>query len=374
MMKFYYIWISIIFIFLAACMSGGEVTIEDNPESNGLAIITLETKPELVEVGGETLVNCYVTAEDGRLLEYNWQTSAGRIKESDTMGNVVYSAPRKPGNYIIAVQVSDGVNKASLTKEIEVAPVGESSPYSKVLITVDTNTLKGVYVDETHPDESFVSPLSIKGELTYDESTGEAAVGGSWPTNRMYDDGTHGDKRAKDGIWSIEMTFEKSDQKVHFAFDDGNEYRVGFESGLTKKLKDAWIFLDDYPMDNTNPAFQPNKDRMEVSWNKDFASKADSVLNIENIKLEDKGSSIKVEWPFYASFYGNKAESYTVYYAGPFDDKVSSRDIEYTVVEGLSENVFTLDDVVSGKYYYFKVAGIYKGADYECAPKMIKVK
>jgi hypothetical protein len=88
----------------------------------------------------------------------------------------------------------------------------------------------------------------------------------------MYDDGAHGGSASGDGIYSILMIFEKSDSKVYFAFDDGNPYRVQWESGIMERMKLAWIELDDYPDDNSNPAFVPDKDKV-VRWDEEMAEK-----------------------------------------------------------------------------------------------------
>lgn len=88
----------------------------------------------------------------------------------------------------------------------------------------------------------------------------------------MYDDGTHGDKVAGDGVYSTLMIFDKSNSKVYFAFDDNNPYRVQWESAITERLKLAWIVLDEFPDDNSNPAFIPDKDKV-LKWDKEMAEK-----------------------------------------------------------------------------------------------------
>ena len=122
--------------------------------------------------------------------------------------------------------------------------------------------LTGVWVDEEHPAESFTPPLRIKGTFQYDEETGSALSGGSWPYHLMRDDGLRGDRAADDGVWTIRMEFEKDDELVYFAFDDASDFRVQWESGLTWRMKVAWIGLDDHPEDNSNPAFVPDTDRI----------------------------------------------------------------------------------------------------------------
>jgi hypothetical protein len=105
--------------------------------------------------------------------------------------------------------------------------------------------------------------LKIKGEFRADPETLEAFAGGSWPTYDMYDDGTHGDKTKGDGIWTITFNFEKSDGKVHFAFDEGSTYRKQWESGVGFALKQAWQRIAGPELfDSSDLFFIPMKDQV----------------------------------------------------------------------------------------------------------------
>ena len=90
--------------------------------------------------------------------------------------------------------------------------------------------------------------------------------------HKMCNDGAHSGSASGDGVYSILMIFEKSDSKVYFAFDGGNPYRVQWESAITERLKLAWIVLDEFPDDNSNPAFIPDKDKV-LKWDKEMAEK-----------------------------------------------------------------------------------------------------
>ena len=81
---------------------------------------------------------------------------------------------------------------------------------------------------------------------------------------------SHNGSASEDGVYSMLMIFDKSDSKVYFAFDDDNPYRVQWESAITERLKLAWIKLDEFPEDNSNPAFIPDIDKV-LKWDKEMA-------------------------------------------------------------------------------------------------------
>ncbi|HBD92590.1 MAG: hypothetical protein A2015_05790 [Spirochaetes bacterium GWF1_31_7] len=329
--------------------------------ADALTITNISISPSVIEVGQQARLVCYAENGSSQKLVYTYKSAGGKCKESDIKGIALFSAGKKTGTFELTVEVSDGTSKVFKTISYEIVPPGESSPWAEILFTVDTNTLQGVYVDSSHPAENFTGPLKIKGELTLDEGSGEAQAGGSWPTYLMYDDGSRGDKKAGDGVWSILMKFEKSDRKVHYAFDDGSEYRVGFESGITKTMKDNWTIMDEFPSDNTNPAFVPDRNK-EVAWNIEFATKADSVLSIGQSVIEKKADGVTIKWEHYASFYGKKAEKYIVYFEGPFDTKQSNIAC-VTVLTETTDNFYIIPatKLIKGKNYYYTIKALYKG-------------
>ncbi|MBN2656577.1 MAG: hypothetical protein JXR86_05915 [Spirochaetales bacterium] len=229
------------------------------------------TSPTLeVEVGKSIPLSCRVDAGRSGFPLFTWNASRGDILKSTVEGEVDFLAPEQSGPVSITVDVM--INGEGISRQIDlnVLPAGALKKTADILITVDTETLKNVWLNSTHQSENFKAPLSIKGTFRYDPDSELAFAGGSWPTYPMYDDGTHGDVTAGDGIWSILMKFEKTDSKVYFAFDDGNSYRVEYESGLAWTVKMAWIELDEYPDDHSNPAFTPDRDKT-VSWTASMA-------------------------------------------------------------------------------------------------------
>lgn len=235
-------------------------------------VIELKADSLEVEVGKTLTLSCRVEDGNRGFPYFSWSSTAGEIMKSSVAGEVDYIAPDQSGVVIINVDVNINGNDESRSLEINVLPEGALKKTADILITVDANTLKDVWVNQGHQSESFEAPLSIKGTFRYDPESDLAFAGGSWPTYPMYDDGTHGDVEASDGIWSILMKFEKTDSKVYFALDDGNNYRVEYESGLAWAVKMAWIELDEYPDDHSNPAFTPDKDKT-VSWTAAMAEK-----------------------------------------------------------------------------------------------------
>lgn len=245
--------------FLAFCASVCTMALSSE------TIIDLSAVSLEVETGGTLPVSCRVSDGKSGFPSFAWSATGGDFEMTEVAGEVNYIAPSQSGTSVISVEVTINGKKETRDLEISILPEGALKKTADILITVDTGTLENVWVNSSHTSESFKAPLSIKGTFRYDAETGLAFAGGSWPTYPMYDDGTHGDVTAGDGIWTILMKFEKTDSKVYFAFDDANEYRVEYESGLAWAVKMAWIELDEYPDDHSNPAFIPDKDKT-VSW------------------------------------------------------------------------------------------------------------
>lgn len=254
-----------IILMLCSCSS-------KNISDEAVLYAKLESSSDSVEVGQTLELSCKTNLPKGVIPEFRWSASNGEILETQINGEVDFVAPEEVGNVIVNVTVTDGVSTITKSKIINILEAGAMKSTADVLIEVDTNTLTGVWVDKEHPEENFVPPLRIKGTFTYDTETFKAVSGGNWPNYEMYDDGTHGDKVAGDGIYSMLMIFDKSDSKVYFAFDDSNPYRVQWESAITERLKLAWIVLDEFPDDNSNPAFIPDRDKA-LKWDEEMAEK-----------------------------------------------------------------------------------------------------
>ncbi|MBU0534149.1 MAG: hypothetical protein KJ887_05075 [Candidatus Omnitrophica bacterium] len=254
-----------IILMLCSC-SSNDVSVKD------VSSAKFKSSSDSVEAGQILELSCKVDLPKGIIPEFKWSASKGEILETQINGEADFVALEEVGNVIVNVTVTDGENTITRSKIISILEVGAMETTADVLIEVDTNTLRGVWVDKEHPEENFVPPLRIKGTFTYDTETLRATSGGNWPNYDMYDDGTHGDTAAGDGIYSILMIFEKSDSKVYFAFDDGNPYRVQSESAIAERLKLAWIVLDEFPDDNSNPVFTPDKDKV-VKWDEEMAEK-----------------------------------------------------------------------------------------------------
>lgn len=239
-----------------------------------LALAQTEVKwdliPEKLEVNQTEPISLRTISNKDMFPDVTWTVSGGAISESRVVGEVDFTAPATEGIVTLEAKVKLGDEVVSKKEEINVLKEGALKTTADILIEVDTASLVGVYVDEEHPQESFTPPLMVKGTFRYDPESGLAFAGGSWPSYEMFDDGTHGDKVADDGIWSINMEFEKSDASVYIAFDDASEYRIEFESGITWKMKMAFIDLDEYPDDHSNVKFVPDGDKT-IKWTKEMA-------------------------------------------------------------------------------------------------------
>jgi len=206
-----------------------------------------------------------------------WSASSGTILPTLVDNEVDFLAPAEPGESRIVATASSGGRKIGAEAVVKILPAGGLKKTAEVIVEVDCGSLEKVWVDPAHPAENFAPPLKIKGTFSLDVDTGEAQAGGSWPSYAMFDDGSHGDRVAGDGIWTMRFVFQKTRTKVYFAFDDANAYRPGFESGLAWRLKLAWRGVDEAGAgevsDANNLFFIPDRDQV-VAWTADMAAKS----------------------------------------------------------------------------------------------------
>jgi hypothetical protein len=206
-----------------------------------------------------------------------WSASSGTIVPTAVDNEVDFRAPSEPGEATIVARATSGGRTLAAEAKLRVLPAGGLKKTAEVIVEVDCNSLRKVWVDESHPAEDFSPPLKIKGTFSLDTDTGEAQSGGSWQLYAMRDDGRLGDRAAGDGIWTMRFVLPKSGAKVYFAFDDSGEYRKGFESGLAWRLKLAWRGVDEAGSgevsDSNNLFFVPDRDQV-VAWTAEMASRS----------------------------------------------------------------------------------------------------
>jgi hypothetical protein len=239
--------------------------------------IELVAESDSVEVGQKLALSLRLDAGKG-LPSIEWSVDIGGIERSVVDNEVDFVAPSAPGVATVVATAKTAAGQLLKTEtKISVLKAGALKKTAEVIVEVDAKNLVKVWVDDAHPAESFAPPLRIKGTFALDVDTGEAVAGGSWPVYDMYDDGTHGDRVAGDGIWTERFVFKKSSTKVYFAFDDANAYRVGFESGLAWRFKLAWRGVDEAGAgevsDANNLFFVPDRDQV-VSWTAAMAAKS----------------------------------------------------------------------------------------------------
>lgn len=225
--------------------------------------------PSLEVEAGKALALSLRVRMPGGPVRITWSVESGKIEPTAVANEVDFVAPLSPGKVLVRARAESGGQSLESELLIAVVPTGALKKTIEVIVEVDAFTLKGVWVDAAHPSENFIPPLKIKGTFSLDVDTGEAAAGGSWPVYDMYDDGTHGDRKAGDGVWTQRFIFKKSTAKVYFAFDDANAYRVGFESGLAWRFKLAWRGVDEAGAgevsDANNLFFVPDRDQV-LAW------------------------------------------------------------------------------------------------------------
>jgi hypothetical protein len=254
------------FVLLASCasLSPAKPTAE------------LSASAPAVEVGQEISLSFRISLPGGPPL-IAWSASSGSILPTLVDNEVEFRAPAEPGEATISATASSMGKSLKAEARIRVLPRGGLKKTAEVIVEVDCGSLRKVWVDDAHPAEDFSPPLKIKGTFSLDVDTGEASAGGSWPSYSMYDDGSHGDRVAGDGIWTQRFVFPKTSSKVYFAFDDANAYRVGFESGLAWRFKLAWRGVDEAGAgevsDENNLFFVPDRDQT-VAWTAAMAAKS----------------------------------------------------------------------------------------------------
>ncbi len=114
----------------------------------------------------------------------------------------------------------------------------------KVLVTVDSRTLP-----------EFEPPLTLRGNFSYAPQYGWAIIESkSYYADipvRLYDDGSHGDQAAGDGVWSVELAFRKDCGNLWFYLRDGR-YLSGYSNFMhaeyfnnpwCRQVSEAWSTL-----------------------------------------------------------------------------------------------------------------------------------
>ena len=98
------LFISIIIALVCSCAPASNP--DNNPPVNHPPVITsLTANPTVVDIAGTSVITCIASDKDGDELTYTWTASAGDISGK---GNTInWTAPDTPGEYHIAVKVTD---------------------------------------------------------------------------------------------------------------------------------------------------------------------------------------------------------------------------------------------------------------------------
>jgi hypothetical protein len=137
----------------------------------------------------------------------------------------------------------------------------------RVLVTVDSKTLR-----------DFTAPLVVRGNFNYapqyDWGIIEAKGYYANIPVLLYDDGSHGDAKAGDGVWSLAMNVRKNSGRIWFELWDGR-YLIGywnhlhpewFRSKNCLEVSSAWGKLLNGPEGGLNGI--PTDKDIELNWTK----------------------------------------------------------------------------------------------------------
>jgi len=89
--------------------------IQNDPE-----ILNIRAEPNPVYAGEISELSCEAVSSYLGEVDYAWFCSEGEIMGFNTKQNISWIAPAEPGVYIVSVEVSNGISKASEDLEITV--------------------------------------------------------------------------------------------------------------------------------------------------------------------------------------------------------------------------------------------------------------
>jgi lysophospholipase L1-like esterase len=148
----------------------------------------------------------------------------------------------------------------------------------KVSFAVDSKTLR-----------SFESPLMVRGNFNYapQYQWGVVEAKGYYANIpvQLYDDGTHGDKKAGDGVWSLDMYLRKGSGSLWFELWDGR-YQNGhwnylhsdwFRNDNCRQVTAAWAKLLQLEGKDGEIEWIPIESDVELNWSRE--SMAEAVQN-----------------------------------------------------------------------------------------------
>lgn len=144
----------------------------------------------------------------------------------------------------------------------------------RVRITVDASTI---------PD--FRPPLTVKGNFSHAANYGWGIVEvknyyTDYPV-RLYDDGTNGDVKANDGIWTLEMHLRRNSGRLRFGLHDGEFERLYwnpierdyFVNPWCERISRAWNRLLGGSGDGWLEGVELSRD-VELNWDRKAFEKA----------------------------------------------------------------------------------------------------
>jgi hypothetical protein len=171
-----------------------------NP-NNPPEIIEVTVEPSTIMIGESCTISVLAIDEDDDTLTYSYDVNDGIITGFGS--TVIWNAPGYQGTFEISVTVSDNIDE--IEENITVEVKANAPPFlDNIKISPDAIYNSG---DETILITCEVSDENGLEDINKVRIDLRGIEGSS--KNKMYDDGTFGDKEAGDGIYSLEVVVPK---------------------------------------------------------------------------------------------------------------------------------------------------------------------
>lgn len=216
------------------------------PMNNPPQIIGFTADPTTVFPGESVTLTVEAEDEDGDILFYTYNVLAGFI--SGEGNTVIWHAPEIEGTYEVSVTVMDE-NDAEDRESLFVEVKGDAQP--KIVNAVaSSSSVKNNGIDRV----LFTIEIEDKSGLKNIEDVliDLSPIGGS-SNQRMYDDGSHGDSLADDGVYSFEAVIPREvapgEKSLQVTVEDKSgeettrDIQITVLSAEEKREEDSSIFI-----------------------------------------------------------------------------------------------------------------------------------
>ncbi len=227
-------------------VKGYQIPSSPTPVNNPPQIIGFTADPTTVYSGGSVTLRVEAEDKDGDTLFYTYTVLAGLI--SGEGNTVIWHAPETEGTYEISVTVMDE-NDAEDRESLFIEVKGNAPPEIVNAIAsslfVKNNGIDRVLFTIVIEDENGLNDIE-------DVLIDLGSIGGS-SNQRMYDDGSHGDSLADNGIYSFEAVIPKGlapgEKSIEVTVEDksgeetSKDIKITVLSTEEKKEEDSSILI-----------------------------------------------------------------------------------------------------------------------------------